>query len=171
MRGKASLIEGTRPAESRGRRALDAGERAKQRERRAARLPERDRELVLAMARRIREIFPMPSGRGPGIAEHTAVRGSGRVGRTAAGRGLESRPLMLAVVAAVRPPGTPDTDALLASGLDRRSRSRTGRDRVEETSRGMERAKWLGGFQTRSLVYAVQWTLFRLTTGLSGFTR
>lgn len=112
--------------------ALDAGERAKQRERRAARLPERDRELVLAMARRIREIFPQcPPAEAQAIAEHTAVRGSGRVGRTAAGRGLEEQALMLAVVAAVRHRHT-DYDALLASGLDRVLARDRVRDRVEE---------------------------------------
>jgi hypothetical protein len=51
--------------------ALDAGERAKQRQRRAAHLPEQDRKLVLAMALRIREIFPRcPPAEAQEIAEH-----------------------------------------------------------------------------------------------------
>jgi len=85
------------------------------------------------MAQRIREIYPRcPPAEAQGIAEHTAVRGSGRVGRTAAGRGLEEQALMLAVVAAVRHRHT-DYDALLASGLDRVLARERVRDRVEET--------------------------------------
>jgi hypothetical protein len=35
----------------------------------------------------------------------------------------------------------------------------------------MERTKWLSGFQIRYLFKRFQSTLFRLTNGLSGFTR
>jgi hypothetical protein len=111
---------------------LDAGARAKERKRRAAHLPEQDRKLVLATAQRIQELFPRcPPAEAREIAEHTAVRGSGRVGRTAAGRGLEEQVLKLAVVAAVRHRHT-GYDALLASGLDRVLAREQVRDRVEE---------------------------------------
>jgi Uncharacterized conserved protein len=112
---------------------LDAGERAKERQRRAAQLPEQDRKLALAMARRIQEFFPRcPPAEAQRIAEHTAVRGSGRVGRTAPGRGLDEQALTLAVVAAVRHQRTA-YDALLASGLDRPLAREQVRDQVEET--------------------------------------
>ena len=112
---------------------LDAGERASERKRRAALLGEQDRKLVLAMARRIREIFPLcPPAEAQEIAGHTAVRGSGRIGRTAAGRGLDEQALMLAVVAAVRHQHT-EYDALLASVLDRALARERVRDQVEET--------------------------------------
>jgi hypothetical protein len=112
--------------------ALDAGGRAQRRERQAAQRREQDRKLVLEMTRRIREILPgCPPAEAQRIAEHTAVRGSGRVGRTAAGRGLEEQALMLAVVAAVRHRHT-GYDALLAGGLDRSLARERVRDRVEE---------------------------------------
>ncbi len=111
----------------------DAGERAQERARRAAHLPEQDRKLALALARRIQELFPgCPPAEALGIAGHTAVRGSGRVGRTAAGRGLDEQALTLAVVAAVRHRRT-GYDALLSSGLDRALAREQVRDQVEET--------------------------------------
>jgi len=54
----------------------------------------------------------------PGIARHTALRGSGRVGRSAAGRSLDADALTLAVVASVRHQDT-DYDDLLMSGVPR----------------------------------------------------
>jgi hypothetical protein len=45
-------------------------------------------------------------------------RGSGRVGRTAAGRELDPEAITLAVVAAIRH-GDTDYDDLLASGMER----------------------------------------------------
>jgi hypothetical protein len=111
----------------------DAGERAMERQRRAASLPGQDRKLALAMAQRIQEIFPgCPPAAAQRIAAHTAVRGSGRVGRTAAGRGLDEQAMTLAVVAAVRHQNTA-YDALLASGLDRPLAREQVRDQVEET--------------------------------------
>jgi hypothetical protein len=112
--------------------ALDAGERAKERKRRPALLPGQDRKLALAMAQRIQKLLPRcPPAEDQRIAEHTAVRGSGRVGRTAAGRGLDEQALTLAVVAAVRHQHT-GYDALLASGLDRALAREQVRDQVEE---------------------------------------
>jgi hypothetical protein len=80
---------------------------------------EQDRKLVAQMIRLIAELFPgCPAGEVAAIAEHTAVRGSGRVGRSEAGRNLEENALILAVGAAVRHNHT-TYDALLASGVDR----------------------------------------------------
>lgn len=60
------------------------------------------------------------------IAEHASVRGSGRVGRSAAGRALDETAITLAVRASIRP-GETDYDALLMSGVDRH----TARARLE----------------------------------------
>ena len=97
----------------------DAADRAALRLRSAEQRSEQDRALVLQMATRIGILFPgCPSAERAAIAEHTAVRGSGRVGRTEAGRALEQDALTAAVVAAVRHKHT-NYDALLAKGMDR----------------------------------------------------
>lgn len=97
----------------------DADERAATRARAAAQRLEQDRELVARMTKQIVTLFPgCPPREAAAIAQHTALRGSGRVGRTAAGRNLEERVLAAAVAAAVRHEQT-EYDALLAAGLDR----------------------------------------------------
>jgi hypothetical protein len=97
----------------------DADERAAARVRGAERRREQDRELVVQMVKQIKNLFPgCPSREAAAIAEHTAARGSGRVGRSEAGRNLEKRALTLVVAAAVRHNHT-EYDKLLASGVDR----------------------------------------------------
>lgn len=99
--------------------AQDAEERAAARERGAARRREEDRALAERMAQQIGTLFPgCPSAEARAIAEHTARRGSGRVGRSEAGRRLDEQALTLAVKAAVRHRHT-DYDELLATGMDR----------------------------------------------------
>jgi hypothetical protein len=89
--------------------------RVRDRERRAA----ADVELQAAMVREIRQLFPRcPAGRAKAIAQHTSLRGSGRVGRSAAGRSLGEEALTLAVVASIRHDDT-DYDSLLMSGVGR----------------------------------------------------
>jgi hypothetical protein len=89
--------------------------RERDRERRAA----ADVELQAVMIREIRRLFPRcPPGRAEAIARHTSLRGSGRVGRSAAGRSLDEEALTLAVVASVRHEDT-DYDSLLMSGVSR----------------------------------------------------
>jgi hypothetical protein len=111
--------------------AADAGERARQRERDAARRLEQDRRLADQMTERIRELFPhCPPEEARAIASHTAERGSGRVGRSAAGRALDGDALRMAVVAAVRHNHT-GYDDLLARGADRAAAREQVRDRVE----------------------------------------
>jgi hypothetical protein len=85
------------------------------------------------LAREIARLFPAcPRVRLEEIARHTAARGSGRVGRTAAGRALEPEAITLAVIAAVRHRDT-DYDDLLMVGVDRaEARSRVRAD-VEQT--------------------------------------
>src|SRR5207244_5176283 len=62
----------------------DAADRARQREIAAKQRKVDDHKLVEKMAERIQQLFPgVPSKEAHTIASHTAVRGSGRVGRTA----------------------------------------------------------------------------------------
>ena len=99
----------------------DASERAAARELGAARRRKEDGELVALMTQRIGVLFPgCPPREAADIAAHTATRGSGRVGRSAAGRSLDASALEAAVAAAVRHRHT-QYDELLASGLDRAS--------------------------------------------------
>src|SRR5207237_3448519 len=81
----------------------DEGLRASRREREEQRRRDYDEKLVELMAGKIRDLFPgCPRNEAHRITEHTAVRGSGRVGRSAAGRSLDENPLRLAVIASVR---------------------------------------------------------------------
>jgi hypothetical protein len=78
-----------------------------------------DGELQAALGREITRLFPgCPPDRAGAIARHAAARGSGRIGRTAAGRALEPEAVTLAVVAAVRH-GETAYDELLMTGLSR----------------------------------------------------
>jgi len=105
----------------------DADARERQRIRRALNSEREDAKLVGQMTEAIRELYPgCPPAEARAIAAHTAVRGSGRVGRSAGGRGLEEKALDLAVRAAVRHRHT-NYDDLLADGVDRETaRSRVG---------------------------------------------
>lgn len=104
-----------------------------ERKRRAARTGQEDRKLVTAMAARIQELLPRcPPGEAQRIAGHTAVRGSGRVGRISAGLRLDEEALLLAVAAAIHHQRT-EYEELLASGLDRAIARERVRDKVEET--------------------------------------
>ena len=85
----------------------------------------------------IAELFPgCPATEVAAIAEYTAVRGSGRVGRSEAGRNLDEKVLTLAVGAAVRHNHTL-YDELLASGVDRADARTQIAGKVEEML-----AKW-----------------------------
>jgi hypothetical protein len=95
---------------------------------------ERDRKLRASedelfqsrLAEEIRRLFPgCPAERATAIARHTGLRGSGRVGRSDAGRALDEDAITLAVVASIRHQDT-SYDALLMSGMPRDA----ARDRV-----------------------------------------
>ncbi|WP_410654512.1 DUF2293 domain-containing protein [Amycolatopsis sp. lyj-112] len=74
----------------------------------------------------ITEMFPgCPPDRARAIAEHAGLRGSGRVGRSAAGRALAEQAVFLAVVASIRHLDT-DYDDLLMAGVERQA----ARDRI-----------------------------------------
>jgi len=109
-----------------------ADERAVARALGAERRRKQDVELAAQMARKIATLFPgCPASEVAVIAEHTAQRGSGRVGRTEAGRNLAENALTLAVIAAIRHKHTP-YDELLASGVDRVTAREQIAGRVEE---------------------------------------
>ena len=93
--------------------------RARRREREQERRAGEDVKFQRDLAAEILRLFPnCPADRAQAIAVHTGRRGSGRVGRTAAGRALDREAVTLAVVAAVRHTDTPYDD-LLMSGVDR----------------------------------------------------
>jgi hypothetical protein len=93
--------------------------RARRRERDAERRAREDLALEKRMAQEIGRLFPgCPLGRAQAIARHASVRGSGRVGRSAAGQAVDRVALELAVAAAVRHEDT-RYDELLMSGADR----------------------------------------------------
>jgi hypothetical protein len=97
----------------------DEEARARRRERDVHRRAGEDLELQARMADEIVRLFRgCPPERAQLIARHASVRGSGRVGRSAAGRALEPDALELAVVAAVRHEDT-RYDELLMSGVGR----------------------------------------------------
>jgi hypothetical protein len=110
----------------------DAGERAIARARGAELRRKQDVELGTQMSKQIATLFPgCPASEVAVIAGHTAQRGSGRVGRTEAGRHLEESALTLAVIAAIRHRHT-QYDELLVSGVDRVTARQRIADRVEE---------------------------------------
>lgn len=97
----------------------DEDARVRRRERDRIRRASDDEQFCASLAKEITRLFPgCPPGRATAIARHTGLRGSGRVGRSAAGRALDQDAITLAVVASIRHQDT-DYDALLMSGLPR----------------------------------------------------
>lgn len=98
----------------------DAPKRLADREKASLRRVEQDRDLAVRMTEAILALYPgCPPTEARAIAVHTSRRGSGRVGRTAAGRALEAEALNAAVVAAMRHRHT-RYDQLLMHGYSRR---------------------------------------------------
>ena len=107
----------------------DADLRAERRERGAQRRAEQDVVLVEQMTDLILAEFPScPLEEAKEIAVHTAERGSGRVGRSAAGRELQLDAIALAVGAHVRHVHT-NYDQLLMEGTERQA----ARQLIQET--------------------------------------
>ena len=110
--------------------------RNRRRERDKARRANEDLEFQGEFCAAIRAQFPRcPTGRAEAIACHAAIRGSGRVGRSAAGRSLDPDAVRLAVAASIRHVDT-DYDELLMSGVDRQTARDQVRDRVEQVMTG-----------------------------------
>lgn len=125
------LVEQAALDKAREECAADADLRAVRRGREIQRRAKADRVLVEQLAHKIRAIFPRcPPDETRAIAEHTAMRGSGRVGRSAAGRALDLEAVSLAVVAAVRHRHTP-YDELLMRGMDRTSARLLVQERID----------------------------------------
>lgn len=97
----------------------DADQREAARIRNAQRTKQEDKKLVQEMTAIICEQFPgCPATEAKQIATHTAQRGSGRVGRSAAARHLCTEPIRIAVIASIRHNHT-EYDELLMSGCNR----------------------------------------------------
>jgi hypothetical protein len=109
----------------------DAGQRSARRERAGIYRDKQDQMLSIQMAELIRQMFPgCPSEQAEAIARHTSVRGSGRVGRTAAGRALDEVALTAAVIASVRHRHT-KYDRLLMTGYARKDARDAIRDELD----------------------------------------
>jgi hypothetical protein len=113
------LVEETALADAERQCLADEEARARRRERDHVRRAEQDVDLQTRTAEGIRRIFPgCPASRAEAIARHATVRGSGRIGRSAAGRALDPEALRLAVIASVRHDDTA-YDELLMAGVER----------------------------------------------------
>jgi hypothetical protein len=98
---------------------LDAADRAAARAKAIETRKRQDEEFVERMIAQLSRLFPgCPPKEAQAIARHTAARGSGRVGRSAAGRNLEPRALTAAVIAAIRHTHT-RYDEMLSKGIER----------------------------------------------------
>ncbi|MGA4861185.1 DUF2293 domain-containing protein [Streptomyces lavendulocolor] len=114
------LVEEAALARAEAACLADAEARARRRARDAARRATEDVQFRDALAAEILRLFPgCPPERAAGIAAHAGERGSGRVGRTAAGRALDEGAVGAAVRASVRHLDT-EYDALLMRGVPRR---------------------------------------------------
>jgi hypothetical protein len=113
------LVEEAALARAEERCLADAEARRRRRVRDARRRTAEDVRFTDAFAAEIRRLFPgCPVERALGVAAHASVRGSGRVGRSAAGRALSEGAVVSAVAASVRHLDTP-YDQLLMSGVPR----------------------------------------------------
>jgi hypothetical protein len=109
----------------------DADVRRTRRERDEVRRVEKDQVLAACMMESIRQLFPgCPPEEARAIAAHTSIRGSGRVGRTSAGRALVELALTAAVIAAIRHKHT-DYDRLLMNGICRMDARDAVRDEID----------------------------------------
>ncbi|WP_411148864.1 DUF2293 domain-containing protein [Streptomyces sp. A30] len=130
------LVEEAGLARAEARCLVDAEVRRRRRVRDAARRAAQDMRFADAFAAEIRRLFPeCPADRARAIAEHASVRGSGRVGRSAAGRALSEGAVISAVVASVRHVDT-RYDQLLMSGVARHEARRRISAGVETVLRG-----------------------------------
>ncbi|MGR6969770.1 DUF2293 domain-containing protein [Streptomyces cynarae] len=129
------LVEEAALALAEERCLADAEARRRRRARDARRRAEEDARFAEAFAAEIRRLFPgCPAERARAIAGHASVRGSGRVGRSAAGRALSQEAVTAAVRASVRHLETP-YDQLLMDGVARPEARRRIAGRVEAVLR------------------------------------
>ncbi|TXS52594.1 DUF2293 domain-containing protein [Streptomyces sp. t39] len=113
------LVEEAALASAEAACLADADARARRRARDAERRAAADVRFTGCLAAEIRRLFPgCPAERAADIAAHASVRGSGRVGRSAAGRSLDEGAISAAVRASVRHRDTA-YDAMLMDGVAR----------------------------------------------------
>jgi hypothetical protein len=123
---QGALVEEEALAQTEAACLVDEEARARRRLREAERRSVEDRSFTDSLGEEIIRLFPgCPPERAEVIAAHAGSRGSGRVGRSAAGRALDPEAVTLAVVASVRHSDT-GYDQLLMSGIPRAE----ARDRV-----------------------------------------
>ncbi|MEV7981034.1 DUF2293 domain-containing protein [Streptomyces sp. NPDC086519] len=138
------LVEEAALVRAEARCLADAEARRRRRARDAKRRAAEDVRFTDAFAAEILRLFPgCPAERAWAIAAHASVRGSGRVGRTAAGRALSEGAVVSAVVAGVRHVDTP-YDQLLMSGVPRYEARR----RIARTVEAVLR-EWEAGVEIR----------------------
>ena len=119
--------------------AADDNERAVARERAALARTHQDVEFIQALRETILKQYPgCPPEEAGAIAAHAGARGSGRVGRSAAGRELDARAIELAVVAHIRHRHT-RYDELLMTGIERLAARKTVREDIDRVV-----ARWCG---------------------------
>ncbi|MFI0236806.1 DUF2293 domain-containing protein [Streptomyces sp. NPDC016845] len=113
------LVEEAALVRAEARCLADAEARARRRERDAAYRATQDVRFEAAFAAEILRLFPgCPPERAAAVARHAGARGSGRVGRSAAGRALTEGAVTAAVRAAIRHVDTP-YDRWLMEGVSR----------------------------------------------------
>ncbi|MBC2867857.1 DUF2293 domain-containing protein [Streptomyces mexicanus] len=134
------LVEEEALARAESRCLADAEARRRRRARDARRRAAQDARFAEAFATQIRRLFPgCPPDRAGAIAAHASERGSGRVGRSAAGRALSEGAVTCAVIASVRHLDTP-YDRLLMDGVARHEARRRIAADVEAVLRGWREA-------------------------------
>ncbi|MEU6066463.1 DUF2293 domain-containing protein [Streptomyces sp. NPDC047082] len=134
------LVEEAALARAEERCLADAEARRRRRARDARRRAAEDARFAEAFAAEILRLYPgCPADRARAIAGHASARGSGRVGRSAAGRALSESAVISAVVASVRHVDTP-YDQLLMSGVARHEARRRIAAGVETVLRGWQDA-------------------------------
>jgi hypothetical protein len=112
--------------------ANDSDERATRRAQAAVHRGNQDARFVESLTEAIRQQFGgCPTAEAKAIAEHTGLRGSGRVGRSAPGRELAPDAIRVAVIAYIRHQHT-NYDELLMEGFERLDARTRVRARIEE---------------------------------------
>jgi hypothetical protein len=126
------LVEETAVEQAEQQCLSDEEARARRRERDQQRREVADERFQQELAEHIGHLFPgCPPARAEAISRHTSIRGSGRVGRSAAGRALDPEAVTRAVVAAIRHEDTP-YDELLMAGVERGDARERIRDDIDE---------------------------------------
>jgi hypothetical protein len=135
------LVEEEALAQAEKECEADQDVREARREYDAMRRLEQDKLLEKEMQARLMEIFPgCPDKDAARIAAHTSERGSGRVGRSEAGRNLDEEALRFAAVAYVRHRYT-KYDELLMQGMERQLARQYVREEIEAILNRWEKAQ------------------------------